>query len=290
MPVQETNQLELKSTHDPSQRRDRLELVREIVAMANADGGEIHLGAEESGSRPGLSTEAVELLDPAIIQDFADSFVKPDHIHIECSAEAGDEGDRSVVVISVVPSGEYPLVFTKPGDYEDNNGSSKKVFAQHTIYRRRGTKAEPARREDIRRWIKQAVNRERESWKSRVAILAKLPEGATLEVVTDADQALDEPAALLRHQTRLFNRNPEKLLTKHDLAMIFLARDQLDLRNDEAAILLHSALRRRPTLFFWLDLIDPAADVVDRIIDEALTGTDRDKSDAARSIVEVAAL
>jgi hypothetical protein len=289
MPPSETNQLELKSSYDPAQRRDQLGLVREIVAMANAEGGEVHLGVEESGERPGLDQASVALLDPARVQDLIDSFIEPDHIRLECRTEAADEADRRVVIIRVSPVTQFPLVFTKPGDFEEN-GESQKVFARHAVYRRRGTKAEPARREDFREWIERAVERENEAWKSRVAVLARLPAGASLEVVTGSEEALDEPAALLRHQTRLFNRRQDALLSKHDLVMIFMARDQLVLRRDEAALLLHSSFRRRPTLYFWLDLIDPSPATIGIILDEVLAASDRDKSDAARSVVEVSAL
>jgi len=94
MAIQETSQLELISSHDPTQRRDRLELVREIVAMANASGGEIDPGVAESGSRPGLSSETLFLLDPANLQDFADDFVKPGHVIVESRQEASDDDDR----------------------------------------------------------------------------------------------------------------------------------------------------------------------------------------------------
>jgi len=288
MPASETDRLELIERHEPDSRKDRLELIREIVAMANAGGGEIHLGVSDDGQRPGLATEVVNRLDPADVQSFADEFVKPDHVHIERRVENGEAGD--VVVIIVSSTGDHPLVFTKPGDYEDEEGRSRQVFAKHAVYRRRGTKAEPARRDDYRAWIDRAVAKERHDWMSRVAVLSKLPPGASLEIVTDTDEAMAEPAILLRTHTRLFNRNPEKLLTKHDLALLFLARDELEPRDDESRLLLHSAFRRRPTLYFWLDILDPSPATIAEIIDETISGSDRDKSDAARSVVECAAL
>ncbi len=258
--------------------------------MANAEGGIIHLGVTETGARPGLDAGTVTQLDPARVQNLVDSFIDPDSIRIDVSSEPADDPDRRVILISVAASGTYPFVFTKPGDYPDANGTSQCVFAKHAVYRRRGTKAEPAHREDFRRWIDQAAVRENESWKTRVAVLQYLPPGATVEMVTSDDEALDEPSALLRRATRMFRRNPNKLLTPQELAEVFLVRRELAFGGDELDLLIHSALRKRSTLFFWLDIANPTEELTYRLLDEAIGGSDRDKSDAGSSIATLAAI
>jgi hypothetical protein len=98
------------------------------------------------------------------------------------------------------------------------------------------------------------------------------------------------PSALLRRATRTFRRNPSKLLTSQELAEVFLVRRELAFGDDEFDLLIHSALRKRSTLFFWLDLANPGEDRVHRLLNEALDGSDRDKSDAGSSIATLAAL
>lgn len=285
----ETDRIEYKSTFEPDDKVSRLKLVREVVAMANAGGGSIFLGAAEDGKRPGLVEKSVDALDAARLGDLLDEYTNPDRARFEVRTEKSDHPDRSVVEVRIEASGDHPLVFTKEGRAVDASGDQVLVFARHSVYVRRATKAQPATRADIRAWIDRATQRERDDWKARVMLLAKLPPGATLIEAGD-DAVLDEPGALLRRAVRTYQRNPEKLLTRQELFELFLARDALPIDEDAFELLVQSAFRRRPTLFFWLAMRTPVADRIQELVMEAIGGSDRDKSDAARALVDVSAL
>lgn len=284
--------VELKREHDHSNAAQRLQLVCEVVAIANSKGGRILLGVDESdGSRPGLDRDAVKKLDAAKISDLVDSFIGEDHVEVSCDVEASDESDRWVVALQITSHGLPPLVFSKQGQFQDVEGRQHSVFARHSVYVRKSTKAEPASRVDYRNWIEQAVQHERRRWQERVAMVAAAPPNAILQVVPpSAGGPIDEPAVLLDRAVATWRADSAKLLGKLELLTLFLVCDRLALGDAEYELLVQSALRRRPTLWFWLDLWMPSEERLLALLQGAVVGTDRDKSDAGNAIVEVAAL
>jgi hypothetical protein len=164
------------------------------------------------------------------------------------------------------------------------------LFRRHDVFRRRGTKAERATREDYRSWIAAAVQEENDRWRARVAILESIPAGSTIEVRHPDGATDDDPASVLARAVTSWRTNPAALLSGDELLLLFLARHGLTLDKDRCALLIHSALRRKPTLYFWLAEAAPSATAIKSILLDAVNGTDRDKSDAGRAIIEVAAL
>lgn len=285
----ESRSREYVSQYDPASREDQLKLVKEIVAMANTAGGTIFLGVEDDGKRPGLPHDTVTHLDPARLGDLVGRFVSPDEVEFEVSTDEAAKPGRSIVAIKVDRFAHPPLVFTKPGTYEHSSGKQHEVFRQHSVVVRRQTRAEPATREDFRRWREEAIRQEREDWRARVRLIAELPPGATL-IEAGPEALLDEPAGRLRRAVREYQRNAERLLTGRELLELFLVRDALAIGDDEFHLLVQSALRRRPTLWFWLAGRRLRRPMVARMLETAIEGSDRDKSDAGRAIVDVAAL
>lgn len=285
----ESKRHEFVSQYDPESRVDQLKLVKEMVAMANAHGGTVCLGVTDDGRRPGVPKEVVDRLDPARLGDLVQRFVAPDTLDFEVTLEEADASDRHVVAIRVESFPSPPLVFTRAGTYQHASGKQREVFREHSVVIRRHTKAELATREDFRRWRDEAVQQERDDWRARVRMIAELPPGATL-IEAGPEALLDEPAGRLRRAVREYRRNPEKLLTGRELLELFLVRDALAIGDDEFELLVQSALRRKPTLWFWLAGRKVGRSEIVDLLQRAIGGSDRDKSDAGRAIVEVAAL
>lgn len=287
----ESDTVELISQFDPGNRRDWLSLVKEIVAMANAAGGEIIIGADDDGELVGVEERVVKKLDPADIANHVDEFVKPDHVSVSVEVRDAQGTSKKLVAVKVHRAETPPVVFTKAGQYHDDPRGSQTVFERHSVVRRRGTKAEPATRNDYRDWVESAVEAERERWRGRLAVIANLGPEARIQVVDRPGyEPADEPSALLKYGIRLYGANPNRLLGGDDLLRLFLVRKSLNIGLAEAELLIQSSFRKRATLFFWLGASGFTADQVRDQLLKAVAASDRDKSDAGRSIVNVAAL
>lgn len=290
MATGETSAVEFKEQYDPDSLADRLHLVKEIVAMSNATGGEIHLGVSDGGSgRPGLDKGVADALEPARLSDMVYKYVAPDHLEVTVERRDADRAGRVVVCILVPRCADPPLVFSKQGECEGSKGKQT-VFRQHGVYRRKGTKAEPASRQDFRDWIAAAVAAERDRWRSRVALLSSLPDGAVLQIRAPDGEAVEEPGSHLRRAVAQYRDDPTKLLSGRDLLAAFIARAGTTFDESAYELLIQSALRRRPTLFLWLALAEPSSERACDMLKSALSASDRDKSDAGRSIIDISAL
>jgi hypothetical protein len=285
--VTETENVERKRTIDLDERSDCLALVREVVAMANTSGGQIIIGVDDDGAVVGMQESSASKFDPARLSDVLDPFTSPDHVEVTVSIERTDHA--VIVRVDVPEHSDPPLVLARDGNYQRPGRAQKSAFKAGDVLVRRGTKVERAVRADYQRWLRQAADDARSLLVDRVALIANLPDNASLQVVTDED-SMDEPTALISRSVRAWSRDPAKLLSATELAYLLLSAQSLTLDDDGQALVLHSALRKKSTLWHWLAAMQPQTEVLRRVFLEAVLGQDRDKSDAGRSMVEVAAL
>lgn len=280
----EGTELEYKESLDPTDARNRLVLVKEIVAMSNADGGTIRIGVCDDGTIVGVRNEELPKWDGAQIGDLLDSFLNPDHVEIRIEINSDNcPAGRSVVNLKVPRYAAPPLVMCKDGNHQ---GPDSPLFRKGAVPVRHNTKAEPARRADFLRWRDDLRNRILQQFQ----MVVEAPETAHLRMVGD-EEVRDEPQYMLSRALDLFRQRSEKLLDGDDLLYLFENRAALDLTADcVVELLVQSALRRRATLFFWLALANPSAENVREILDTALGMSDRDKSDVASAVPLVASL
>jgi hypothetical protein len=97
------------------------------------------------------------------------------------------------------------------------------------------------------------------------------------------------PEPLLDNYIARRNAGLNALLNTNELLWCFIQRGNFEHSPKRLEILLRSALRRPPTLFFWLTEMNNTKQI-EEILSTTLNDTDRDKSDASRAILEVAAL
>lgn len=275
---------EYKESLDPTDPRDRLVLIKEIVAMCNADGGIIRVGVRDDGAVVGIPNPDLPNWDAAKIGDLLDRFLNPDHIEIGIGFDSENcPTGRTVVDVTVPRSTAPPLVLSRDGNYE---GGAAPLFRKGSVLVRHNTKVEAAKRADFLRWREELRNRIFQQFQ----MVVEAPETAHLRVVGE-EEVRDEPQYLLSRGVDLFRNRREKLLDGDDLQYLFHNRRSLDLSNDDVAeFLIQSSLRRRATLYFWLGLLQPSPDHVWEMLDDALGMTDRDKSDMAGAIPMVAAM
>lgn len=284
----EAKQHDLKLTFNSSDERAKVDLIKNLIAMANSGGGEIIFGCDET-SEPGVEEQVVDSLDSARLADFAYKFTKPINLDLSHAVRQLENGYFlcSVHVAAV----EYPIVMAEKGDWRGmDSGRDKSLFVKGDIWVRHSSKTERATYEDLRRWMEQAKKLERDLILERFTKIINVPENAEIQIVTAADTAIDTPQRLLEYATKRRESDHSHLLSARELAWLFLNRHFLQLADAQSRLLIASALRRSATLYWWLIQMDDKVELVVQELNHCLDAADRDKSDAARSITELAAI
>jgi hypothetical protein len=133
-------------------KREKLELVKNIVAMANTNGGKIIINKLE-----GIPADA---MDSAKLDDLVNKFVEPRIENIESSVDK-----KGKVTIRVEASSRRPHVFIHEASYEGSKGRFKSAFHPGQVYVRHSSKTEPATADDLHFMIRSAVS----SWIGQLA-------------------------------------------------------------------------------------------------------------------------
>lgn len=253
--------------------RRLLGIVRDVLGVANSGGGEVEINT------PGAPID-VEVLRSRIAE-LTDGEV----VEVELTAI---NAEHQTVVLTVGGHPSPPLVVAR--DAEAGAGRSGIALRKGDVFVRHGSQVRRAKRGDFVGWIGAAVDDEARRWKSRIGMLAEIPAGSQIRVLPSSGEAFDEPTVLLERALTLWRANPSRLLSGNELVVLFLARESLPQTDEVTELLVASALRRRPTLWFWLAERRPSTEALLDIFDSLIDGGDRDKTDAARSLVEVAAL
>jgi len=280
--------IEAKLTVDLDDPASRMQLVKELVAFANTQGGSLHVGVADDGSRPGIDADLAGKLDPSRLCDVVNSYIHPDHLEIDVVPESSDDSERTVVRISVRRYPSPPIVIAKQGNYQGTDGNQPSAFRVGDVLVRKGTKVERAARPDYQNWIQESAEAARRLLMERVALITRMPEGASLQVVTE-DEEIDEPSSLLARSLRAWRRDSSKLLSGRELALLLLTADTLSFDDDAERLVVGSALRRKATLWHWMAQFNPDPLWTEQALRDAVVGRDRDKSDAGRAIVDLGA-
>ncbi len=270
---------------------DRLKLVRHLVAMANSGGGRILLGASPSGDESGLATEAVAPVSVDSVRELVGGFIGPDTMAVSVEHRAlGSE--RTVVEIGVGPTPEPPLVLVKAGSHIGRGHAEQTtqvVFGPNSVYARHNGRTGLARRDHYRQWRRDAVEGVRRHLRERLDLVIEAPLEAQVRVLAD-DEVHDQPSYFLSRSADLFRVKPDQLLSATDLVYLWLHRETIQADDTSCELIVQSALRKRATLYPWLAVLSVSDEQVRRFLFGAVTMKDRDKSDAARSMLGVCAL
>ena len=286
----------------------RLRLVRDLVGLANAGGGRFTVGIGRGGKEIGVDEATAEALDSSAVASMVDEFVAPDSVKLEVRRRPAIDG-RSVIEIDVAEPDEFPLVLTTAGQVPTETGTEAageggttgegegetpadappEVFAAGSVVVHRSGRTHAAALPDFRRWTAAAVERERARLVEHLSMVLHAPAGSRLRLFTD-DEVRDDPSYFLARSADLFRQRPERVLDSRDLQYLWLHRDSLATDRTASELLVQSALRKRATLFLWLTVLDLSPAAIKAQLWAALDMRDRDKSDAARSILQVASL
>jgi hypothetical protein len=164
-----------------------LELLRDLAAMANSGGGVIVLGLEVDGTPSRWDPSGFLRTDVAEIgnrftQHVGEHF---DGFDIREATKAG----RRIAVVVVRARTEAPLVFEKPGTYEDATGRERTAFGKGTIYFRHGARSEPGTARDVARFVSREVQRQHRAWRRNIRKVAAAPTGSEVLVARPTARA-----------------------------------------------------------------------------------------------------
>lgn len=287
---QESKSHDFKLLFDPADEKAKIDLVKNLVAMANAGGGGITFGRNETDV-PGLDPLVLKVLDSARLTDLVNRFTPPNSIILSHEIDPLENSSKIVIIVHV-EGVQYPVVMTKKGDWKgmQTQKGDRPLFLEGDIWTRHSSKTERITYGDLRSWIDLARNDERDRMLRNLERLVRLPEGAEVQIVLPSDIQINSPEHTLKYATQHRTNNRNYLFSPATLLEIFLLRATLTPSEEEIALLIASALRRNATLYWWLTLAEDSPQLIVKELENCLSGADRDKSDAGRMIVEVAAI
>jgi hypothetical protein len=151
---------------ETSSPRAQLELIKDIVALANAGGGVIVAASGEAFDRSALAQ---------MIETYTDQPAPAMH---ETELPSADHARAALIV----EGNDVPVAFARQGAVGEN-GSSQSVFVPGAIYFRHGGKSEPAQRRDLVRWRDRAVHEAQRDWLAGIRKVVHAPAGHSVVVL-----------------------------------------------------------------------------------------------------------
>lgn len=190
--LKESAEVDFKESLDFDSLKDRCEIVKDIIAMANSGGGYLLIGVKDDGTLSEFDVTLVLNLDPAKITDQVRKYTEQQFSQFEIY-EAQRNG-KKIAIISVKAS-SIPIVFTSPGTYNVDGGKQKTAFGTGTVYFRHGAKSEPGNTNDLRHALERELLRTREIWMSDIRRVIEAPIGSQVQIITPSITASQEATA-----------------------------------------------------------------------------------------------
>jgi Schlafen, AlbA_2 len=212
----ETPRVDFKRSFDTTSQAEWIELVKDLVSIANSGGGTICVGLDDNGSHAGIDLTPLNSIDPAELTDKIARYtdIQFSDFRIAKSQAAGGP----IVCIEIGPA-RIPMVFTRPGTYQVDGNRQKTAFGNGTLYFRHGAKSEPADSHDLRQSFERLTEQTREAWLSGIRKVVEAPPGAEITIVANGHgtatipgtgpvQLTNDPAAPLVRQLSVDDTHP----------------------------------------------------------------------------------
>jgi predicted HTH transcriptional regulator len=163
----ESAKLDYKLTLDLSDTAHKVEVAKDLVAMANTAGGYVVLGVRDDGTMAGLAPQDISRIDEAVVRKVVGAYIGTSlELFVDCPVEwAG----RQFGIITVLRSPRSPVVFEHDGQY--SVPSSKKnhtAFRAGDVFVRHGSSSERWNQNDVQTIYSRIVARERDRWTAEV--------------------------------------------------------------------------------------------------------------------------
>lgn len=158
--------LDFKSGCDLSEKREQVELAKDVGAMS-VRGGFLVIGADGQGKPTGkVTSEQAKLFDEARLRPKLLKWL-PDTLVIYSQAHEVD--GHQVVLVHVAPNPAGCAFFRADGQYDQPGKASKVVFREGEVFYRDGTQSVRLNHQGLEQVIRQRVERERDRWEAERA-------------------------------------------------------------------------------------------------------------------------
>jgi hypothetical protein len=173
----EEESLDYKRSYDLTGKstKDRVEMARDVVAMANTFGGYIVLGVDErrTGGRltyepVGISEDHLKSLDIDRLKPQVERYLNvavPIRLQVH---HLGENEGRCFALLYVEESPEGTIVMEMDGQYQDEKGSTQEVFRAGDVLVRDGASSRRADQNAMREQVSKMRRRERERWTEEI--------------------------------------------------------------------------------------------------------------------------
>jgi len=197
----ESDRVDFKESFNKSQIA-WLDIIKDIVAMANSGGGIIVFGIDDEGYSTDFNGKDMLEIDPASITDKIFSFTG---VHFSKFKIYGTSHESNIIAVIEIGLTPIPIVFSHPGNYQHQGERQKSVFGIGSLYFRHGAKSEPCTSEDLSNFLNREINRTKESWLSGIRQVVEAPNDSRILVVpissvnqsveTQPIRIVDDPSA-----------------------------------------------------------------------------------------------
>ncbi|MFJ8814838.1 ATP-binding protein [Amycolatopsis thermoflava] len=158
--------LDFKSVCDLGEKREQVELAKDIGAMS-LRGGFLVIGADGQGKPTGkLTVEQAKLFDEARLRPKLLKWL-PDTLEIY--SQAHDVDGNQIVLVHIAPNPAGCAFFRTDGQYDQPGKAPKIVFREGEVFFRDGTQSVRLNHQGLEQVIRQRVERERDRWEAERA-------------------------------------------------------------------------------------------------------------------------
>lgn len=176
----ESKSVEFKQCFSPTDARESLEVLKDIVAIANSGGGALAIGIDNAGNVSGTDVKPVLQHDHAKYCDVIRKYTLQDYSDFEV-VEAEKEGEP--IAVFVINPPDFPIVFVKPGTYAVDHNKQQTAFGHGTVFFRHGAKSEPGTTDDLRRFMHQRMKEMEQQLLQGMRKVVEAPRGSQLDVI-----------------------------------------------------------------------------------------------------------
>ena len=186
----------MRASFDPSDEEQWCELVRDLIAMANTDGGALVLGLDAHGSAVGLEPAVFHALDRESVIARVRAHTRYDFPELSLRR---CEKDGKALLAFVLQRAPVPIPFTSILDCGGGRGRRAATISPGAVYVRRGGRSSPAEREDLASAIRRRIEEERAAWRKRLRDVIRIPASVRISAgVGDVHQVTDPGAPAIR--------------------------------------------------------------------------------------------
>ncbi len=163
----ERAELDYKEAFDSASTKDKVELAKDVLAMANTNGGYLVLGVRDDGTPVGLSTDQYEQLDGSTLANKVNAYCRPRQASIVLRKHDTEVGtvEMLLAVVLVRKNDGSPIFMTKDGTYQHPISKKQEcAFRENDVYVRHDDQSVRMAPDDMERFISRALAADKENW------------------------------------------------------------------------------------------------------------------------------